>query len=199
MRCATIFFVLLNILVSRANAQSETQKRSYSNFPVVITLQFHSLAMPFNNFKGNFSNVGIGVGTEVSYNRKQSFTQQVQAVWYCNRTVGNGLLIFTQPSWRPALYKSLFGEVKAGVGYLYSFRPVDSYQQVNGEWVSVGHKGKGMLTIPLAVSLGYNSAFENISIAPFVSYQFMVMSGYNKSIPIVPQTFVQVGSRIHMK
>jgi hypothetical protein len=198
MRSLKILAIGILFLDFQATAQTETHK-NYSNFPLVLTLQFHSLAMPFTNLRANFSNLGIGVGTEVSYNGRQSFTQQVQAVWYRNRTVGNGLLLFTQPSWRPAVYKNVFAELKGGIGYLYSFRPVKSFKQVNGDWVSTGHKGKGMLTIPVGVSLGYNSVRENRSIAPFVSYQFMLMSGYNKSIPIVPQTFVQVGSRIHFK
>jgi hypothetical protein len=194
------YFILLSLtlLILSPFAKGQTEApRNYNNFPLIVTLQFHSLALPFSNIKSNFSNVGFGVGTEISYNGKQSFVQQVHAVWYRNKAVGNGLLLFAQPTWRPALYKDFFGEIKGGVGYLYSFRPVESYKQEDGNWVSVGHKGKGMLAVPLGISFGYNSTVQAIGISPFLSYQFVVMSGYNKSVPVIPQTFFQVGSRIH--
>ncbi len=147
----------------------------------------------------NFSNVGIGIGTEVSYNGKPTGVQQLTAVWYHNKRMGNGLLFYTQAVWRPSFGSSGFGELKTGVGYYYSFRPVASYKQLNGKWVSVGHKGKGMLTIPTGISLGSSSYSTDTYQAPFVSYQFLLVKDYNKDIPLVPETLIQVGSRIHFK
>jgi hypothetical protein len=179
------------------NAQSEANQ-NYRDFPIIVTIQFHSLAMPFRDMKSNFSNIGIGLGTEVSLNGKQSWVQQISAMWYHNRNAGNGILIYTQNAWRPTISSDFYAEIKAGVGYLYSFRPVKSYVQTNGKWEPVGRKGKGMLTVPVGVALGQNIYSSDRIYSPFVSYQFMVVSGYNKSVPVVPQTIIQVGSRIHV-
>lgn len=179
-------------------AQPENAK-SYSNFPIVVTLQFHAVALPFRDIKANFSNIGLGLGTEVSYNGKQNWSQQMSVLWYRNRAVGNGILVHTQAAWRPSIASAVYTEVKAGVGYLFAFRPVESFKPINGEWISVGTKGKGMLTLPLGVSIGCNTWMSGTNISPFISYQFMVVNNYNKSIPIVPQTLVQIGSRIHME
>ena len=58
-------------------------------------------------------------------------------------------------------------------------------------------KGKGLFAIPAGVSLGYNDYSEKTYVSPFTSYQFILLKGYNKSIPLVPETLVQFGSRIH--
>jgi hypothetical protein len=192
-----ISFLIAYTLILSVQAQTESTQ-GYKDFPLVLTVQFHSLTLPFRNLKSNFSHIGFGVGTEVSYNGKPNFTQQLSAVWYRNKTVGNGLLLYTQVAWRPEMRSEIYGEVKAGVGYLFSFRPVESFKQVNGDWISVGHKGKGMLTLPIGVSLGYTTNISGTNISPFISYQFLIVTDYNTSIPIVPETLIQVGSRIHL-
>ncbi len=184
------------LVLSSASSQSET-KTGYTDFPIVISLQFHSFALPFKDLKSNFRNIGIGLGTELSLNGKQSWVQQVSAVWYTNKMLGNGILIYTQNAWRPTIGSDVYGELKAGVGYLYSFRPTESFKQKDGEWTSVGRNGKGLLTIPVGAGFGYNTHASQTYISPFVSYQFLVVSGYNKSIQIVPETLFQAGCRIH--
>jgi hypothetical protein len=179
-------------------AQSDSPY-NYRNFPVVVTLQFHSLTLPFRDMKFNFSNVGFGLGTEVSLNGKHNWAQQLSAIWYRNKAVGNGLFFYTQTAWRPGEQPGVYGEIKAGAGYLVSFRPVQSYKPANGAWVSAGRKGKGMLTIPVGISGGYDPGSSQTYLSPFISYQFLLLSGYSKSIPIVPETLIQAGSRIHFK
>ncbi len=175
----------------------EKMNRSYRNFPVIITIQFHSLALPFKDLKSNFSNVGFGVGTEVSFNGTRDWVQQFSIALNRNQNIGNGLLFSTQTVWRPTIADQFYGEIKAGVGYNYCFRPVESYRPENGKWVPVGNKGKGMFTLLGGVSAGYDNYTSSTYMSPFVSYQFMVLKGYNKSIPIVPETMLQVGSRVH--
>ncbi len=172
---------------------------NYRNFPLIITLQFHSFSMPFKNIKSNFSNIGIGIGTEVSYNKKSNGVQQFHLIWYRNKNMGNGLLAYSQATWRPSIGSNIYTELKLGAGYLLSKRPSESFKQKNGEWISVGKKGKGMFTIPVGLSVGYENEQEKTYVSPFVSYQFLVVTNYNKSIPIVPQTLIQFGNRIHFE
>jgi hypothetical protein len=183
---------------SLLQAQHEPVK-NYRNFPIILTVQFHSLSLPFKNFGSNFSNVGFGVGTEVSFNGKQDWVQQFQVGWIHNKNVGNRLLMHTQTTWRPTLSGNVYGELKAGVGYAIAYRPMESFGQENGKWVSVSHSGKGMLMIPVGASIGYNNYNEDVYVSPFISYQLFALKGYNKSIPFVPEQMLQIGSRIHVK
>jgi hypothetical protein len=183
-------------LVSNARSQSDVSK-TYRNFPIVVTLQFHSLSMPFQRMLSNFRNPGIGIGTEISLNGDHNWSQQITAMWYMNSAVGNGVLFYTQIAWRPSFGSDVYGEIKAGLGYEYSFRPTSSYKIENGKWISAGHRGKGMLAIPVGLSLGYNRYSARTYVSPFMSYQFLLLKGYSASVPIVPQTLIQVGSRVH--
>jgi len=192
--CFLIAMCLAAFISSRG--QDKTN-RAYRNFPVIITINFHSLTLPFRDFKSNFSNVGFGVGTEVSFNGKQDWVQQFSINWNRNENVGNSLLFSTQTVWRPTIADHFYGEMKAGVGYNLCYHPVESYRPKNGNWVSVGNKGKGMFTLLGGVSAGYDNYSSTTYMSPFVSYQIMMLKGYNKSIPIVPETLLQVGSRIH--
>lgn len=180
-------------------AQSEPASHHYRNFPVIVTLQFHALSLPFRDLKANLQNVGIGVGTEVSYHGKSNWVHQLGIAWWGNKAIGNGLLLYSQVVWRPGASPGFCGEVKAGAGYLYSFRP-NAYQQVNGQWKRAGHRGKGMLALPVGVSLGYDAHHAtNAYASPFITYQFMLVKNYNASVPFVPQTLVQAGVRINRK
>ena len=194
MRPICLSFILLSCLIIEASGQ---EQKAYTNFPIIITLNFHAFALPFRDIKANFSNIGIGVGTEMSFTGSPTGVQQVQAIWYHNKAMGNGLMLQTQSVWRPDFNSNAFGEIKGGVGYLYSFRPSESFQQVNSKWIAVGRKGKGMLTIPIGISAGINSRSSNTYISNFISYQFLLVKDYNKSIPVVPETLIQVGSAIH--
>ncbi len=192
-----IITALLTIcLATSLQAQTEN-KNGYRNFPIIVMVQFHNLSMPFKDMKSNFSNIGFGLGTELSYNGKSNFVQQFSATWHHNKTVGNGILLYSQAAWRPNIGSGVYTELKAGAGYMYAFRPVESYKQSNGVWSLVDHKGKGMFTLPIGISVGYQSYSNKTYVSPFISYQFLLISGYNQSIPLVPETLIQVGSRIH--
>ncbi len=147
--------------------------------------------------KSNFSNIGIGIGTEVSHNGNHNWVQQFNLVWYRNKNVGNGLFLYSQAVWRPTITNNFYTELKLGAGYMLTSRPTQSFKQENDTWVPVGKKGKALFAIPVGVSIGHNNYSEKTYVSPFASYQFIVLKGYNKSIPIVPETLLQVGSRVH--
>ncbi|MFS4445419.1 hypothetical protein [Maribacter sp. 2307UL18-2] len=191
-----VILLIAAFAIQSIKGQAEAAN-GYRNFPLIVTLQFHSLSMPFKNLKGNFKNIGIGIGTEVSHNGKQNWVQQINLMWYRNNNVGNGWFIYSQAVWRPTLVNNLYTELKLGAGYMITSRPTESFKQQNGEWISVGKKGKGLFAIPAGVSLGYAEYSDKIDVSPFASYQFVLVKGYNESIPLVPQTLIQLGSRIH--
>jgi len=186
--------VVIALLLSCAILCTHAQEvSSHRDFPLIVSLQFHAFALPGRDILKNFLNPGIGIGTEFSYNDKQNWVQQIQLVWFRNKAVGNGLLIYTQPVWRPDLGSNAFAEFKIGAGYLWAYRPVRSFQQTsNGSWKDVGYKGKGMLVIPAAIGGGFDATD---TASPFINYQFLLVPGYNSSIPLVPETLIQIGSR----
>lgn len=180
------------------NGQYSASER-YRDFPLVITLQFHALSMPFKDLKANFSNIGIGIGTEVSYGSDHKWVQQLNLMWYRNKNVGNGLFLYSQAAWRPTIVNHFYGELKMGAGYMLTSRPTASFRQENGHWISAGKKGKGVFVVPIGTSMGHHAYSERTYVSPFASYQLLLLKGYSKSMPLVPETLIQLGSRIHFK
>lgn len=199
MKKQILLFCLLSLFSNATlNAQDPNQK-DYRNFPVIVTLQFQSFSLPFKNFGANFKNMGIGIGTEVSHSGDHDWIQEFSVMWQRNNAMGNGLYFLTQTAWRPYLGNPFFGEIKAGIGYKIAYRPIESFIQKNGEWLSAGKKGKGMLAIPVGIGMGVHSFSENTYTSPFVNYQLILLKGYNQDIPIVPETLIQLGTRTHLK
>ncbi len=192
-----ILITLLVLFWSISAKSQELEIGDYNKLPLVVTIQFHSLALPFSDL--GLSNFGIGLGTEVNWNKDHTLVQKFGISWLGNQSVGNRLILSSQFSWRPRLIDNFFTELKFGAGYLRANRPTDSFKLINGAWEPIGRKGKGMLAIPIGVSLGYENFSENHLFAPFVSYDFLLASGYSRSIPLVPETLLQIGSRIHFK
>lgn len=189
--------ILCLFLVGWQPLSGQSERPGTQNFPLVITLEFHSLALPFKDIGSNFSNVGIGIGTELYYGNSPEWAQRFSMVWYRNKHVGNGLLFYSQAIWRPGLHQDSFGELKAGIGYLLAKRPVDSFRPDKGGWQPVGKKGKSMLTIPLGLGMGVHSYEGDRQYSSFLSYQLLVLNNYNSTVPIVPETLIQIGTGVH--
>jgi len=179
------------------SAWSQGNDGNHRNFPLIISIEFHSLSLPFKNKKPLFKNIGLGLGTEVSYNGNRNWVQQFKMTWYGNKTVGGGLLFHTQAVWRPDLVNDAYSEIKLGVGYLYAMRPKEGYRPTKNGWENVGKKGKGMFVVPVGIGLGYDTYSEDTYISPFANYQFILATKYNESMPLVPFTLMELGGRVH--
>lgn len=192
-----LFTVIVGWVLIVSHTSLAQDSKSYSDFPLTISLNFHAFTLPFRDLKANFTNIGIGLGTEVALNSSATWVQQVGVVWYHNKALGNGLLFSTQNVWRPAVGSNGYAEVKGGVGYLQSFLPTKGFRLNNGTWQETSRKGKGMFCVPLGIGAGYDIRTSQSFQSPFVNYQFIAVTGYNTSIPVVPNTLLQIGSRIH--
>ena len=113
-----------------------------------------------------------------------------------NRYVGNQLMVYTQLAWRPDIGENGFGEVKAGAAYVYGFTPSMSFRSDKGDWISNGHRGKGMFALPVGVAFGGQSYSNDVRYSPFVGYQFMIITKYNTTVQMIPQTMIQTGVMI---
>lgn len=191
-----IFFLLFGLSYKVTYGQSE-QGRDYRNFPIVLSIQFHSLSMPFTDIKSNFKNMGFGIGTEVSLNGKRHWVQQFDMVWIKNKGIGNGLLFTSQAAWRPMISNGFFTEIKCGLGYMLSKHPSSPWEQKDGQWEKSDQQRKGMLALPIGIGAGYYDYTTDMFLSPFAGYQMLLLTKYNQTLPVVPQTLIQTGLRIH--
>lgn len=192
-----LFSVLTGLFPAFAQAAAPSSERPIRNWPLMVSLQFHSVSMPFRDLKSTFSNVGISLGTEVNYNRRGNLVQQFQIGFFRNANAGDGLFATTQAAYRPH-FGPVFTEIKAGLGYNLAFHPNTTLVFKNGEWQPGNQSGKGLLMVPLGISVGYQATRARPTFEPFVSYQFVVLQGYNPDVPLLPNQLIQIGSRIHL-
>jgi len=199
MKNGFLIFLLFLMIQTFSQAQtSENPDKNYRNFPLIVSVNFQNLAMPFKDLGSNFSHVGILVGTEVSLNGKQNWAQQIQAGYYFNHDAGNGFMAYTQTIYRPSIAHHFYAEVRAGLGWQRVFHPVVAYKYENGQYVSAPG-GKSQLIVPLGISFGYNNYKEKTYVSPFISYQVIPALFYNEGIPLNFYSLFQVGTRIHLK
>jgi hypothetical protein len=187
--------LLLSTVAARAQAPADPA--AYRNWPVVASLQFHSLSTPLSDWPTSFANPGLSLGTEFRYNRRATLLQSLPVGYYRNRYAGNGLYVAPQLVYRPQ-FGAWYAELRAGVGALYTMQPGRSYELQDGSWQTHNHGGKLTLMLPVGVSVGYHGRQAAPRISPFVSYQVFVLHGYNPSIPVVPNRLLQVGVRAHL-
>lgn len=191
--------ITLNLLQAQESSQFKIRKTNYRNFPIVVGVQFHSLSLPFKDAGASFSNIGLRLGTEISYNGRQNWTQGFTIGGYHNKHAGSGAFAFTQTIYRPTIFNNVFAEVKAGLGVAHNFHPVDAYKQENGQWMNAGKKGKTMLLAPVGIGFGYNGYKNGTYFSPFISYELFLSKDYNDLLPLVPGSVIQIGTRIHLK
>jgi hypothetical protein len=196
-------FLLLTLACSFLTIATFSQEKTgkdFRNFPIVLTLQFHSLTMPFKDFGSHFKNMGFGIGTEVSHNGHHDWVQQFGIIRYRNKALGNGWLFSTTTAWRPYIGKPAYGEVRLGIGYQLASKPSANWVQKDGKWTTAGKKGKGMLVIPAGIGLGYHDYTEDKTfVSPMLGYQVNFLKGYSKDLPWVPQTLIQMGGTVYPK
>lgn len=157
--------------------------------------QFHSLGLPFKTVNENFKNLGLSVGTRYRWNKNGALAQDLQLSWLGNRKVGNSLNLYTQLSWQPRLFRAIHLGPQLGLGYSWLEHPVESFEQNNGEWITRGRSGKGVLTIPVGFSLRLAKQ-SDLSIQPYLSYQMLIFNNYNQGILLLPTTMLQIGTQI---
>lgn len=182
-----IFLLLAIALVTLIQAQEAMPRLS-----LTASVQFHSLGLPFQQMGGNFKNLGLNVGARFGWNDKGSLVQDLQLSWLSNRNVGNSWTLHTQLGWQPRLFNAVRFGPHLGLGYSWLQHPVTSFVQEDGEWVAQGQRGKGVLSVPVGLSLRLAKGW----VQPFVAYQMLLYSDYNQGVPILPNTMLQIGSQI---
>lgn len=175
----------------------ETPSESFRKFPISVGVQFQNFALPLRDVSSGFTHPGLFVGTEVPYNKKQTFFQQASIGGYVNREIGNGIHLNTQVGFRTRIYHRFQAELKAGIGYLRVFHPTQAYIYVNGKWENTTG-GKSQLAVPIDFGFRYSIPTRNGELSPFLSYQLNPALFYNATLPLSLHTNIFIGLRARL-
>ncbi|PSR52254.1 hypothetical protein AHMF7605_01310 [Adhaeribacter arboris] len=165
--------------------------------PLIISFNFNSLATPFHKLGNNFRNGGVRIGTELPYNRKGNLFQTINIGYYRNRLNGDGIYLNSELGYRPNVFKGFGPEFRLGPGFANIYLPTKPLEpDGKGNWQRAINKGKTAFQVHGSVGIQYQSRkLDHIQCSPFLQYEVVGVAGYNKSIPVLPTTFIHLGSR----
>lgn len=179
-------------------AQSPQDAHAKMKFPIIASVHFQNLSVPFADIKSHFSHPGFSVGTEMSLNTRKTLFQQLHAGATLNRELGNHFFVQTQFTYRQGFLKTLYAEARAGLGWQRSYHPVEALRFEGGQWISTAG-GRSQVTMPFSLSFGYRGDKENPNtVQPFVGYQLVPALFYNAVIPLNFYTMFHAGVRVQL-
>jgi hypothetical protein len=170
----------------------------FENLPLVISLNFNAISTPFHKLQNNFRNIGIRIGTEIALNRKQNLLQSLNFCYYRNRQNGDGIFINSEFTFRPEIFKGANIEFKIGPGVAQLFFPSPTLvPDGSGGWKKQGMSSKTTFQVHTGFGVGY-SGFKlgTTEVSPFLNYEIVGLAGYNRTIPVLPTSFIQTGTRL---
>lgn len=191
MRKLLVTFLLMPFL---ASAQEKTAT-GFSGASFLVGISFHAVSTPLHKPGNNFRNLGFKVGAELPWNQKDNLRQSVELGYYFNRFNGRSIYAHSDFVYRPRIAKDLRADFRLGPGLGYVLHPGDTWKQKDGEWVT-DRSGKLFVQVHGAFGLSYNNIrIKDVDASPFVQYEVMAITGYNRGITILPTSIIHLGSR----
>lgn len=187
--------LLLFLLLPGIGLAQEKSATGLSAASFLVGISFHAISTPLHKPGNNFRNLGFKVGAELPWNAKDNLRQSLEVGYYFNRFNGRSVYVHSDFVYRPRIAKDLRADLRLGPGLGYVLHPVESWKQKNGEWVA-DRSGKLFPQVHGAFGLSYNNIrLSDLAASPFVQYEVMAITGYNRGISIMPNSFIHVGSR----
>lgn len=175
------------------------QNDFFKNPPISISLYSHSIGLAFKDFVKKPLNIGIAIGTEFTYQRKEisSTHQRLEIGWYHHKNLNTGLWVKTDFIQRFTAESGLFGEVHVGVGYSHDFNAYETFVFKDGSYQKQKQSGKGTFIGGAGLGSGYGLEGDgNYIISPFVRYEGWLQLPYSKFQKVLPHTLFHLGTRI---
>lgn len=185
-----ILLVLLLLLFQQLNAKVND---SESPWQYSISSGVHSFYAPVENLK--WKNPGFITVTGINrlLGEKQSFSVGLNFQYGQNKYQGNATSLQLLGQFLPVILKKMELGVGTGVGYRLSGYPSTPLKWNGNSWDD-GETYKGIIQIPVQLSVGYRSLhIFSLAISPFISYQMQAMFGYNPDFDPLPDSSLLLG------
>jgi hypothetical protein len=139
---------------------------------------------------------GIRAGTEFYYGAggRSGFFQNISLTYYFHRTFHHSFTLSTQFGYRYMHRSGFFTDLSLGTGYMYLLLNQQVYKpKSNGEFTPVKQAGLHRLISSLALSAGHKISLSGRTFYPYLKYEIMGESPFNKDTPLVPHILLQSG------
>jgi hypothetical protein len=182
--------VLLLFLFFQLNAKAINNE---STWQYTLSAGAHSFYAPVENLKWDNPGFAISGGINRLLGQKQLFSTGLQLQYGQNKYQGNATNLQLLGQFLPVILKTIEFGIGTGIGYRFSGYPSQPLKS-NGDSWEEGKNFKGIIQIPLQLSVGYRSILiSSVSVTPFFSYQLQAMFGYNPDFDPLPDSSFMIG------
>lgn len=184
--------LLLGLLTIWATHQGLSQQLSQ----VSVALMTESIALPLTRISPLHPGAEVGLEWTVKENPKggQSFHAYIGGFYH--ERVETSIYIRGDYTWAWQPHTLIRAELSPGLGYMHTFYPSDLYKlNEAGEHEKATQTGRSHLLAELGVGLVF---FNEARISPFVKTRLAVETPFANGIPIIPHSFLQVGTSIKL-
>lgn len=194
---ATIIIILLVLALQPCLAQREYP------YSLNVSMLHESQSLPTSGIAGIKAPVhpGIRAGTEFyyGYGGRSGFFQNISLTYYFHRTFHHSFSLSTQFGYRFMHRSGLFTDASVGSGYMYLLLNQQVYKpKDNGEFGALKRAGLHRLLTSVAFSAGHKVSLSGRAFYPYLKYELMGESPFNKDIPFIPHILLQPGVIIPM-
>lgn len=180
--------LLIFFLQITTNVKAEKNQWQYS-----ISSGVHSFYAPVENLKWDNPAFAVSAGVNRLFGDKQFFSVGLQAEFAANKIQGNATSVQLLGQFTPVLLKRIEQGFGTGAGYRFSGYPSDPLKWNGTSWEN-GKKFKGIVQIPVQLSVGFRSVrVSDTEIIPFVAYQMKALFGYNPDFAPLPDSQIMFG------
>mgnify|MGYP005752675913 CR=1 FL=1 len=165
---------------------------SGTRYVASASLGFHAIGLPGVAVEDQLKQMSVEGSVGRLLNRKGSLLTTLNVGYGHTRYNGNKTYATANLEYTPALFKNLRASITLGAGLSANTSPSTSWEvDPEGAW-SESHNLK--LGPVLATSLGVKYKISNL-LSPTLRYQLLVDGNYNKSIPLLPTSVIQIGNQ----
>ena len=170
-------------------------------YAIQVGVLHESVSLPVGGVAGIRAPLHPGVRTSTEFyygvGGESGFFQSVSLTYYFHRKLHHHFSISTQAGYRYHHRTGLFADAGLGLGYGYLMPsgPVYTYAG-NGDFARARTVGLHRLITSLGVSAGHRVSLSGRTAYPYVKYEIVGESPFNKEVPLLPHVLLQAGVRL---
>lgn len=173
-----------------------TQERTDNPWQIDLSAGLQSFYAPVQDLRWQRPELVTMAGFGKPLGSRQNFEVGLQIGYARNNFHGDALFLQLMGKFTPLIAGKVEAGIGMGIGYRLGLYPSGALKWSGNDWVS-SNSFKGMVQIPLQVSIGYRSIeLDRYELRPYVAYQLQALLGYNPDLSPLPVSAAMLGLKI---
>lgn len=172
------------------------QERTDNPWQIDLSAGLQSFYAPVQDLRWKRPELVTMAGIGKPLGVRQHFEVGLQIGYARNNFHGDALFLQLMGKYTPLIAGKVEAGIGMGIGYRLGLYPSGAMKWNGNDWVS-RNSFKGMVQIPLQVSIGYRSIeLDRYELRPYLAYQLQALLGYNPDLSPLPVSAAMLGLKI---